>query len=390
MDISKFVSNRSKSVTFPGIRKMLQMAEGLEGIVSFALGEPDFDTPQHIKEAAFNALREGFTKYTSNYGIPELRNAIAAKLKRENSVLVDPKTEVLVTAGAQEALYLVFQAFINPGDEVIVTDPCYHSYPRMIMLAGGKPVPVPLNQKEDFRLHVDDLERRINPKTKMILLNSPQNPAGSVLDSSDLKKIASIAESHDLLVATDEIYEKLIYDATHVSIASLPGMAERTITINGFSKTYAMTGWRIGYCVAKKNLLDEMVKTHSYSATCANSIAQKAATAALNGPQDCVTDMVREFTRRRDYVVKRLSEMKGVDCPKPRGAFYVFPNFLSFSKTSFALAEHLLTKAKIITVPGLEYGPSNDYHLRLSFATSMENLEIGLDRLDAGLRGLRR
>jgi aspartate/methionine/tyrosine aminotransferase len=368
---------------------MLQKAEGIQDIVSFALGEPDFDTPDHIKDAAVKALKEGFTKYTSNWGIPELRNAIAKKLKTENNLSVDPRTEVFVTAGAQEALYLVFQAFINPGEEVIVTDPCYHSYPRMIELAGGKPIYIALSERENFRLHIDELERRISEKTKIILLNSPQNPTGSVLELNDLKKLAGLAERRNLLVVTDEVYEKLLYDATHVSIASLPGMLDRTITINGFSKTYAMTGWRIGYCVGRKSLLDEMVKTHSYSVTSANSIAQKAAVAALEGSQKCVTDMVSEFTKRRDYVVRRMKEIDGVYCPLPLGAFYVFPNFSEFRKRSFELAEYLLTEAKIITVPGVEYGPSNDFHLRLSFATSMKNLETGLNRLEVALDELR-
>jgi len=364
---------------------MLQKAEGIQDAVSFALGEPDFDTPDHIKDAAYKALKEGFTKYTSNWGIPELRNAIAKKLKTENSLSVDPKTEVFVTAGAQEALYLIFQAFINPGEEVIITDPCYHSYPRMIELAGGKPVYTPLSEKEDFRLRIDELEKRISERTRIILINSPQNPTGSVLELNNLEDLAELAERRNLLVVTDEVYEKLLFDATHISFASLPGMMDRTITINGFSKTYAMTGWRIGYCVGRKNLLDEMVKIHSYSVTSANSIAQKAAVTALEASQKCVADMVAEFTKRREYVVRRIKNIDGVHCAPPQGAFYVFPNFSKFRRKSFELAEYLLTKAKIITVPGIEYGPSNDFNLRLSFATSMKNLEVGLNRLEAAL-----
>jgi aminotransferase len=368
---------------------MLQLAEGVHNVISLALGEPDFDTPEHIKQAAVEALRTGHTKYTSNYGIIELRESIARKLKRENLIDVDPKSEILVTAGAQEGLYLVCQAFIDPGDEVIVTDPCYHSYPRMIKLAGGEPVYAPLSKKEDYRLEIEELERCITRKTKFILLNSPQNPTGSVLEQSDLDEIASLAERRDLLVVVDEIYEKLIYDATHVSMASLQGMLERSITVNGFSKAYAMTGWRIGYCVARKTLLNEMAKTHAYSVTSANSIAQKAAVAALEGPQDCVATMLNEFKKRRDYVVKRLNQIDGVICSRPRGAFYVFVNFSAFRKRSFDLAEYLLEEARLITVPGVEYGPSCDSYLRLSFATSLKNLEDGLCRLDKALRKLR-
>jgi len=388
MTQSRFASSRAKSVTFPEIRRMLQIAEGIPDIVSFALGEPDFDTPEHIKNAATEALRQGYTKYTSNYGILELRESIARKLKRENGISVDPRSEILVSAGAQEALYLVFQTFIDPGDEVIITDPCYHSYPRMIKLAGGEPVYVQLDKREDYRLHTSEVERRITTKTKILLLNTPQNPTGCILDADDLEEIATLAERHDLLVVTDEVYEKLIYDATHVSIASLPGMLERSITINGFSKAYAMTGWRIGYCAARKDLIQEMVKIHSYSVTSANSMTQKAAVAALEAPQDFIAKMMAEFRKRRDFVVKRLNEIDGVSSSTPQGAFYVFPDFSQFGKQSLELAEYLLKKARIITVPGIEYGPSNDFHLRLSFATSMERLDIGLNRLEEALNEL--
>lgn len=364
------------------------MADGIPDTISFALGEPDFDTPEHVKNAAIDAIHEGFTKYTSNYGVLELRQSIARKLKRDNKVDADPKSEILVTAGAQEALYIAFQALLNPGDEVIISDPCYHSYPRMIKLAGGEPVYAKLN--EDFTHDVTEIERRITPRSKMLLLNSPQNPTGSVISRGEMASLAALAESHDLLVLTDEIYEKLIYDAAHISIASLPGMMERTLTVNGFSKAYAMTGWRLGYCVAPKGILSELVKVHAYSVTSANSVAQKAGIAALEGPQESVGRMVGEFKKRRDYLVERLVGIKGVKCPSPRGAFYVFPNFASFHRSSWQLAEYLLKEGRVITVPGVEYGPSRDSYLRLSFATSMERLEIGLDRMESALDKLRR
>lgn len=359
------------------------MAEGLPDTISFALGEPDFDTPEHIKDAAIDALNGGFTKYTPNYGTLELRQSIARKLKRENSIDADPRSEILVTVGVQEALYIAFQALLNPGDEVIVSDPCYHSYPQMIRLAGGEPVYVRLN--DDFSYDVAEIEKRLTQKSKILLLNSPQNPTGVVTSRREMEGLAALAESHNLFVITDEIYEKLVYDAMHTSIASLPGMLDRTLTLNGFSKAYAMTGWRLGYCVGRKRVLEKLVRVHAYAVTSANSIAQKAGVAALEGPQESVTRMVSEFRRRRDYLVERLSGIKGLKCPSPQGAFYVFPDFSSFHRSSWELAEYLLKEGGIITAPGIEYGPSRDSYLRLSFATSMEKLEEGFDRLGKAL-----
>jgi aspartate/methionine/tyrosine aminotransferase len=359
------------------------MAEGIPDTISFALGEPDFDTPEHIKNAAIDALRSGFTKYTPNYGTLELRQSISKKLKRENDIDVDPRSEILVTVGVQEALYIACQALLNAGDEAIISDPCYHSYPQMIRLAGGEPVYVKLN--DDFGYDIAEIEKRLTRKSKILLLNSPQNPTGVVTSRREIEGLAALAESHNLLVITDEIYEKLVYDAIHVSIASLPGMLDRTLTVNGFSKAYAMTGWRLGYCVARKRVLEKLVRVHAYAVTSASSIAQKAGVAALEGPQECVTRMVSEFRRRRDYLVERLSGIKGVKCPSPQGAFYVFPDFSGFHRGSWELAEYLLKEGGIITAPGIEYGPSRDSYLRLSFATSVEKLEEGFDRLEKAL-----
>jgi aspartate/methionine/tyrosine aminotransferase len=360
------------------------MAEGIPDVVSFGLGEPDFDTPQHIKEAAVDALRNGYTHYTSNYGLSELREAISRKLKRDNNIDADPRSEVIVTSGAQEALFSVIQTYIDPGDEVLVTDPCYDAYRQMIRLAGGIPVYVKLN--EDFRLNANKLESKVSSRAKLLIINSPHNPTGSVFTRDDLKRIAEIAVRHNLLVASDEAYEKILYDnLDHVSIASLPGMEDRTITVQSFSKTCAMTGWRIGYCAADKKLVDEIIKVHAHCVGCANAVAQKAAVAALEGPQHCVQEMVQEFARRRDFVMKRLSEIETVNCVVPRGAFYVFPRILKTAKSSTELAEYLLKEARIITAPGSEYGPESDQHLRLSFATSIENLQVGLDRFEKGL-----
>ena len=371
---------------FPGIRKMTEMAQGMSDVISFALGEPDFDTPQHIKDAAVEALKQGYTRYTSNYGLIELREAISRKLKAEYGIDGEPGSEILVTAGAQQAVYTACQAFVDPGDEVLITDPCYHSYPRMIKLAEGVPVPVRLSEDRDFSLDGDKLKEKITPRTKMIVLNSPQNPTGAIISYSDLEDIAEVAIEHDFVVVSDEVYDKILYDDfQHRSIASIPEMRDRTITINGFSKTYAMTGWRIGYCAANSRLIKELVKIQAYSVTNANSVAQKAAVAALEGPQDCVREMVREFKRRRNFVIRRLSEIDGVRCRVPKGTFYVFPDTSRIKKPSTELAEYLLKESRIVTVPGAEYGASGEYHLRLSFATSMEKLSAGLDRFEEGL-----
>ncbi|MEM3192130.1 MAG: pyridoxal phosphate-dependent aminotransferase [Conexivisphaerales archaeon] len=384
---SELVSNRLSGVEFPGVRKILQLAEAIPNTISFALGEPDFDTPENIKKAAIDAIREGFTKYTSNYGILELRQSIAKKLKRENNIDVDPRSEILVTVGVQEALYAAFQALLNPGDEVIISDPCYHSYPRMIKLAGGKPVYVKLT--DNFSYDIAEIEKRITSKTKILLLNSPQNPTGKVVSRRELESLAALAEGHNIFIISDEIYEKIVYDVTHVSIASLPGMLDRTLTVNGFSKAYAMTGWRLGYCVARKTIIDKIVRVHAYSVTSANSVAQKAGVEALEGPQESVNKMVSEFKRRRDYLVTRLSEIRDLNFFSPQGAFYVFPDFSNFHKRSWELAEYLLQKSGIITVPGIEYGPSRDSYLRMSFAISMTKIEEGLNRLENALNGLR-
>jgi aminotransferase len=384
----EFVSKRLSDIDLPGVRRILQMAEGVPDAISFALGEPDFDTPEHVKNAAIDALRKGFTKYTPNIGALELRQSIAKKLKRDNVIDADPRSEILVTVGVQEALFVAFQALLNPGDEVIISDPSYHSYPRMIKLAGGEPTYVKLN--EDFSYDIAEIERKLTQKSRILLLNSPQNPTGAVIGRAEMEGLAALAESHNLFIITDEIYEKLIYDASHISIASLSGMMDRTLTVNGFSKAYAMTGWRLGYCVARKGVLEKLVKVHAYAVTSANSIAQKAGIEALEGPQESVARMVNEFRRRRDYVVERLSEIEGLKCPSPRGAFYVFPNFSTFHKSSWELAEYLLRVGGIITAPGIDYGPTRDSYLRLSFATSMEKLEKGLDRLEEALDKLRR
>jgi aminotransferase len=302
-------ARRMNGIPFSGIRKIFQAATELERqgkkVIHLEIGRPDFDTPQHIKEAAKQAIDEGFVHYTSNYGTPDLREAIAEKLLRENGIHVDPENEIIVTVGANEAILLAMLALLDPGDEVIIPDPIWLHYFYCAQLAEARPVHLPIRQENKFQIDPSDLHKALSPRTKMIIVNSPHNPTGAILDEETLKAIATIAIERDLLVISDEIYEKIIYDgAIHHSMASLPDMADRTLTVNGFSKAYSMTGWRLGYVAGRKTLIDSLIRVHQYSATCATSFAQKGAVAAYRGSQTCVRDMVSEFDRRRQFLVQ--------------------------------------------------------------------------------------
>jgi len=354
-------------------------------VISFALGEPDFDTPQHIKDAAIESLRGGFTHYTASKGIVELRQAIAEKSKRENGINCTAD-EVLVTP-TKLGIFEAIMAFVEDGDEVIVPDPGWVSYVPMVNLAGGKAVNVRLKEEEDFRMTPELVHEAITPRTTMILLNSPSNPTGTVMTEADFKGIADLARDHNLMVLTDEIYEKLVYEGKHVSIAALDGMYERTITLNGFSKSYAMTGWRIGWLVAHKDLMKPIDKIQQHSLTCCTSFAQKGALAALKGPQKCVEDMFAEFRRRRDYMVRRVNSMGLFECRKPSGAFYVFPRYHA-KMPSLQLAERLLEQAHVGMTPGSAFGDGGEGFLRISYANSMENLERGMDAVEEAMRKL--
>ena len=359
-------------------------AKGVQ-IISFAIGEPDFDTPAHIKEAAIEALRSGFTHYTASKGIPELRAAIAEKSARENGITCTPD-DVLVTP-TKLGIYEAITAFVEDGDEVIVPDPGWVSYVPMVDLAGGKPVNVRVREDEDFRMTPQKVVEAITPRTTMILLNSPSNPTGTVMTEADFKGIAELARDHNLLVLTDEIYEKLVYEGKHVSIAAMDGMYERTITLNGFSKSYAMTGWRIGWLVAHRDLMKPIDKVQQHSLTCCTSFAQKGALAALKGPQKCVEDMFNEFRRRRDYIVERVNSSGLFECRKPTGAFYVFPRY-HLKMPSHELAEKLLANAHVGMTPGSAFGEGGEGFLRISYANSMENLRRGMDAIEDAMKKL--
>lgn len=385
-----WISARANNIEYSGIRRMVALAVGMKDVISFALGEPDLETPQNIKEAAIKAIKEGHTHYTSTAGLPELREAVARKLERENGVKYDPQTEIVITVGACEACFVSIMSTINPGDEVIITDPSFVFYAPTIKLAGGRPVYLPLEEKNDFRPDLKEIEARISLKTKMIWINSPNNPTGSVLSENDIIKIASIARKHDLLVLTDEVYEKFLYDGyKYCSIAALPGMQNNTIIANAFSKTYAMTGWRVGYVAANEKLINRIHLVHMHICTHPSVIAQKAAVEALIGPQTSIIEMVREFDRRRNFIVNRLNEIDGISCWKPRGSFYAFPKVSELGKSSYELAEYLLKDGKVNTVPGTAFGKQGEGYLRLSFASPMKAIEEGMARLENSVKKIR-
>lgn len=382
-----FVSSRLEPVKESAIRKFIELASKSKDIVHFEHGEPSFSTPEHIVEAAIKAMKDGLTHYGPTPGLPELRRAISEKLTRENRIPVEGPEEVLVVLGTQEAMFLTALAFLQPGDEALVLDPYYPAYFEETLIAGAKSVAVPLRADSGYRIEGKHLEEYVTPRTKVMWLNSPINPTGHVFSKRDLEEVAAVAERNDLLVFTDEIYEKLVYDgAEHVSIGCMPGMEDRVITANGFSKSYAMAGWRIGYVAADKRLIDQMSKLHYYAVLCPSTIAQKAALAALNGPQDCVREMVREYDRRRMTVLETLRKIDGISYVPPRGAFYVFPNVSRFSENDEIVAETLIREFSVATVPGSGFGRGGAGHLRLSYSVAMTEIEEGLARFQKGLQ----
>ncbi len=343
-----------------------------EDSINLGLGEPDFDTPLHIREAAKKALDEGFTHYTVNKGIIELREAISTKLKADNGIGVTPD-DIIVTVGASEGLQIALNALVDVGDEVLIPDPGFVSYDASVKLAGGKSVSVKLTDEEEFRMMPEKIQEKITSKTKAVIINSPSNPTGSVMTKGDIKGVAEIADDHGIAVISDEIYEKIIYDEKHYS----PGTyTDNSITINGFSKAYAMTGFRIGYVAAGPEITEEMLKVHQYNTACTSSISQKAALSALEGPQDSIDAMVKEFRRRRDLIVSRLRSM-GISCINPKGAFYVFP-LVKFPEVFVANA----LKKDVILVPGISCGIYGEDHVRLSYAASYEEIKEAMDRLE--------
>jgi len=377
----RYTSERAKSIvpsiTISMASKVRKMkAQGID-VISLETGEPDFDTPEHIIDAG--TMKEGYTHYTDSRGIPELREVIKNKLWKENKIKVSAD-EIVVTPGAKYGIFLTMLATINPGDEVLIPNPSWHSFEACVKAAGGIPVGYPFKMDES-PLNFEAIENKITHKTKMILLNYPSNPTGMTLSLDELKRIADIAEEHELLILSDEIYEKIVFNSTkHYSIGSIK--KKGVLTLNGFSKTYAMTGWRIGYIAGDKEVIDQILKLQQHSVTCACAFAQKAAVSALLGPQKVVKGMVEEYKRRRDLIVERLNEIPGMYCPNPHGTFYVFPDISKIGLSSVELANLLLERAYVSTTPGEAFGALGKGHLRLSFATSRENIEKALQRME--------
>jgi aminotransferase len=397
--VSEMVENRTRlydrlspvvtNLPPSGIRRFFDLANQMEGVISLGVGEPDFVTPWHVREACLYSLERGYTTYTSNHGLPELRKEIARYLEETIDTSYNPKDEILVTVGASEAIDLALRTIVCPGDEVLFPEPAYVSYHPCTVLAGGKPVGIPTLAKDDFKLTAEALERAITPRSKVLLLCFPNNPTGATMTKEDLQAIANVAIRHDLFVITDEIYSELTYEGTHVSIASLPGMRERTVVVNGMSKAFAMTGWRIGYAAAPQEILSMMVKIHQYTILCAPIMGQMAALEALKNGQSHKDDMVKRYDQRRRVIVKGFRDI-GLSCHEPKGAFYAFPSIRSTGLSSEQFAELLLREAKVAVVPGNVFGQGGEGFVRCSYATSLDQISTALERIQSFLDRLKR
>ncbi|WP_066056096.1 aminotransferase [Robertmurraya korlensis] len=363
-----------------GIRKFFDLAAGMEGVISLGVGEPDFVTSWSAREAAILSLEQGYTSYTANAGLLELRNEVSSYMKKRFHVDYNPKSEIIITVGASQALDIALRAILDPGDEVIVIEPSFVSYAPLVSLAGGKPVAVQATEEYDFKIQTHQLEKAITDRTKAIMLCSPNNPTGTMLGQKELTELAAFIEKHDLLVLSDEIYAELAYDEPYVSFAAIEGMRQRTLLINGFSKGFAMTGWRLGFVCANEELTAAMLKIHQYAMMCAPTMAQYAALEALKGGREDVEDMKKSYRRRRNYFVQSLNEI-GLSCHIPGGAFYAFPSIVSTGLSSEQFAEQLLIEEKVAVVPGNVFGSSGEGHIRCSYASSMEHLQEAMKRI---------
>ncbi len=364
-----------------GIRKFFDIVSEMKDAISLGVGEPDFDTPWHIREEGIFSLEKGQTFYTSNAGLKELKIEICNYLERRFQVSYDFKDECMVTVGGSEAIDIALRAMLDPGDEVLIPQPSYVSYPPCTILAGGVPVSIQLEEKDQFRLTKEKLLAAITPKTKVLILPFPNNPTGSIMELEDLQAIAEVIEEHDLYVISDEIYSELTYTGNHVTIASLPGMKERTVLINGFSKSYAMTGWRLGYACAPKVILQQMLKIHQFAIMCAPTTSQYAAVEALRNGDEDVAEMREAYDERRKYLVKAFNDI-GMDCYEPQGAFYVFPCINRFGMSSDEFALKLLEEEKVAVVPGTAFGDCGEGYLRVSYAYSLKNLQKAMERIE--------
>lgn len=382
------LSQKVQTIQPSGIRKFFDIANEMDDVVSLGVGEPDFDTPWHIRDEGIYSLEKGRTFYTSNSGLKELRTEISRYLQRRCNVTYDPLHEILVTVGGSEGIDLALRAMLDPGDEVLIPQPCYVSYLPCVVLADGVPVTIELKEENEFRLTKEELLEKITDKTKLLILPFPNNPTGAVMRREDLEAIAEVVIEHDLYVLSDEIYSELTYQGDHVSIASLPGMWERTLTINGFSKSYAMTGWRLGYICAPRVLAEQMTKIHQFAIMCAPTTSQYAAVEALRNGDEDVARMREAYNQRRRFLMHAFKEM-GLPCFEPFGAFYVFPCIKEFGMSSDDFAMRLLEEEHVAVVPGTAFGECGEGFLRISYAYSIEDLKVALERLGRFIARLR-
>ncbi len=385
MEIHKQLAQRTHAVEWSGIRVMFALADEIEGVVNLGIGQPDFDTPQHIREAAKLALDEGYTRYPPAKGFLVLRQAIAEKLRLKNSIHADPDTNIFVAVGAMQVIFNAILHLIEPGEEVMVIDPGYDYYSQ-IGLFGGLPVRIPAREENGFKVDPAEVKKAVTPKTKMMIINTPANPTGALLDDGILKALAEIAQHHGLLVLADEPYEDIVFDGQqHYSIGAIDGMQDLTISAFTLSKSYAMTGWRVGYAVAPKSVIDEMEKLMEHMVSGVTAMAQRAALAAITGPQTCVEEMLKAYDRRRRIVYEGLNAIEGISCLMPASTFYAFPNIKNLGMDSWDLAKFLVKEHKVALVPGSIFGRNGEGYLRLSFAASSEQLTEGLNRIKAGV-----
>ena len=386
--MTKPLSEAVEKLKPSGIRKFFDLVSEMKDAISLGVGEPDFDTPWHIRDEGIFALERGKTFYTSNTGLKELRKEICSYLLRRQQLEYNPDKEILVTVGGSEAIDIGLRALINPGDEVIIPQPSYVSYEPCAILAGAKPVIINLKAENEFRLTADELKNAITPKTKVLILPFPNNPTGAIMERKDLEEIAEVLIEHDIYVMSDEIYAELTYKGEHLSIASLEGMKERTILINGFSKAYAMTGWRLGYACAPERIIKQMTKIHQFAIMCAPTTSQYAAIEALKNGDDDVKEMKQAYNQRRRFLVNAFKEI-GLNCFEPFGAFYVFPCIKEFKMTSEEFATKFLEEEKVAVVPGNAFGESGEGYVRISYAYSLDNLKTAIERLKKFIEKLR-
>lgn len=384
-----FIADNVRSIPRSGIRDFFDIVQGMKDVISLGVGEPDFVTPWHIREAAIYALERGRTTYTSNLGLLKLRAAIGVSLEKHFGISYDPHQQILVAVGVSEAMDIAFRAVINPGDEVIYHEPCYVSYSPGIALAHGKPIAVSCSAENNFSVTAEAIEQAITPRSKILVLNFPTNPTGGTMNRGELLKIAEVAKRHNLLVITDEIYSELTFEGEHVSIASLPGMKDRTIFLHGFSKAYAMTGFRIGYACGPAEIIEAMMKIHQYSMLCASIISQEAALEAIQHGEPDTLEMRDQYRVRRNFIVKAFNDI-GLPCQLPRGSFYAFPGISSTGLSSKEFAVRLLQEQKVACVPGSAFGASGEGYLRCCFATSFDQIQVATERIGKFVEKTRR